>query len=67
MDQPASMRFYVVTNSTLFGIWEAREEDLAELLRTHPGYSIVQWYRSRREAEAYISNVRASSRDQKVS
>jgi antibiotic biosynthesis monooxygenase (ABM) superfamily enzyme len=58
MDQPASTRFYVVTNSGSFGIWEAREEDLAELLRTHPGYLIVQSHESRQEAEAYIKSAR---------
>jgi hypothetical protein len=60
MDQSASACFYVVTNNTLFGIWEAREEDLAELLRTHPGYSIVESYSSRQEAEAYIVHVRGN-------
>ena len=54
-----SVRFYVVTNNELFGIWEARSEDLAELLRTHPGYSIVESHNSRQEAEAYIMHVRA--------
>ena len=58
MGQPAPTRFYVVTNSALFGIWEAREEDLTELLRTHPGYSIVQSYNSRQEAEIHIKTVR---------
>ena len=58
MGQPAPMRFYVVANSALFGIWEAREEELAELLRTHPGYSIVQTCNSRQEAERYIKDVR---------
>ena len=58
MGQPAPTRFYVVTNSALFGIWEAREEELTELLRTHPGYSIVQTYQSRQEAEKYIKNIR---------
>jgi hypothetical protein len=58
MDRPSLMRFYVVTNNVLFGIWEAREEDLATLFRTHPGYSIVQSFGSRQEAEAYITNVR---------
>ena len=52
------MRFYVVTNSALFGIWEAREEELTELLRTHPGYYIVQSYNSRQEAETHIKSVR---------
>lgn len=54
-----SKRFYVVTSGASFGIWEAREEDLAELLRTHPGYSIVQSYGFRQEAEEYIKSVRA--------
>ncbi len=58
MEQPAPKRFYVVKNSASFGIWEAREEELAELLRTHPGYSIVQSYSSRQEAAAHIESVR---------
>ena len=59
MDQSASTRFYVVTNNILLGVWEAREDDLIELLRTHPGYSIVQSYDSRQEAEAHIKNARS--------
>jgi hypothetical protein len=58
MDQPSLTRFYVVSNDVLFGIWEAREEDLATLLQTHPGYSVVQSFGSRHEAEAYIMNIR---------
>lgn len=50
--------FYVVTNNVLLGIWEAREADLAELLRTHPGYSVMQSYASRQEAEVYIRDFR---------
>ena len=61
MDQPAPTRFYVVTNNISFGVWEAREEDLAELLRTHLGYSIVQSCNSRQEAEAHIKNARGQS------
>lgn len=58
MDQPVPKRFYVVTNGVSLGIWEAREEDLVELLRTHPGYSVVQSYASRQEAGAYIQSIR---------
>ncbi|MBV9034972.1 MAG: hypothetical protein JO182_10825 [Acidobacteriaceae bacterium] len=59
MDQPNTLPcFYVVTNNVLLGIWEAREADLTELLRTHPGYSVVQSYVSRQEAEAYIRKIR---------
>ena len=58
MDQPGSLHFYVVTHKASLGIWEAREEELTELLRTHPGFSIVQWYASRQEAEAHIKSVR---------
>ena len=59
MDQPNTpLCFYVVTNNVLLGIWEAREADLRELLRTHPGYSVIQSYASRQEAETYIHKVR---------
>ena len=59
MDQPDTPPcFYVVTNNISLGIWEAREADLAELLRTHPGYSVVQSYASRQDAEAQIRKVR---------
>ncbi len=58
MDDSALIRFYVVTNNMLLGVWEAREADLTELLRTHPGYSIVRSYASRQEAEAYILIIR---------
>lgn len=59
MDQyNTSLCFYVVTNKVSLGIWEAREADLTELLRTHPGYSVVQAYASRREAETYIHKMR---------
>lgn len=50
--------FYVVTNNISLGIWEAREADLAELLQTHPGYSIVRSYASRQEAETCIHKLR---------
>ena len=59
MEDSAPKRFYVVTNGASRGVWEAREEDLAELLRTHPGYSVVQSYGSRQEAEAYIQSLRS--------